>query len=216
MLEASIDAARGRAGVLWLALAAVSTTAAPAHAQGKVETIGAFKAAGASPSVAGALEASGYRVLLTDGTPSCEIWLRKDNPGLVPSALVGVVTLLKNTNDFRGQPVKAGSYTLRYAVMPSDGNHMGASPTPDFLVLTPLPDDADAAAMPEFATLMKMSARTIGANHPAALNLAAAAAPSEYPAVARDEHGHEVFHVKLKTARGEQPIALVVKGQAEQ
>jgi hypothetical protein len=199
-----------------LALAVAPASASLALAQGKVEATPAFKAAGASPSVSGALEASGYRVLLTDGTPACEIWLRKDGPGLVPSALVGVVTLLKNTNDFRGQPVKAGSYTLRYAVMPSDGNHMGASPTPDFLLLTPLSDDADAAAMPEFPALIKMSARTIGANHPAGLNLAAAAAPREYPAVAKDEHGHEVFHVKLKTSKGEQPIALVVKGQAEQ
>jgi hypothetical protein len=205
-----------RTGILIASLAVVHAAAWPALAQGRVETIGAFKAAGASPSVTGALEPSGYRVVLADGTPACEIWLRKDNPGLVPSALVGVLTLPRSTNDFRGQPVKAGSYTLRYAVMPSDGNHMGASPTPDFLLLTPLPDDADAAALPEFAALMKMSARTIGANHPAGLNLAAAAAPKEYPAVAKDEHGHEVFHVKLRTARGEQAIALVVKGQAEQ
>jgi hypothetical protein len=200
----------------WLVLVVVFAGATLARAQGRVETIGAFKAAGASPSVVVALEASGYRVLLADGTPACEVWLRKDLPGLVPSAFVGVVTLPKNTNDFRGQTVKAGSYTLRYAQMPSDGNHMGASPTPDFLLLTPLADDADAAALPEFAALMKMSARTIGANHPAGLNLAAAAAPKVYPAVAKDEHGHEVFHVKLKTARGEQAIALVVKGQAEQ
>jgi hypothetical protein len=93
---------------------------------------------------------------------------------------------------------------------------MGASPTPDFLLLSPLADDQDAAALPDFTALVKMSARTIGANHPAALNLAAAAPPKEYPAVAKDEYGHEVFHVKLRTAKGEQPIGLVVKGQAQQ
>jgi hypothetical protein len=163
-----------------------------------------------------ALEPSGYRILLADGAVACEIWLRKDLPGLQPSVLVGVLSLPQNTNDFRGLPVKAGSYTLRYALMPSDGNHMGASPTPDFLLLTPLAEDTDAAALPDFTALVKMSARTIGANHPAALNLAAVAERKDYPAVAKDEYGHEVFHVKLRTAQGERPIGLVVKGQAEQ
>jgi hypothetical protein len=204
-----------RTGILIASLAAAQAMAMSAHAQGRVETIGAFTGP-ASPSVKDALEPGGRRVLLADGTEACEIWLRKDLPGLAPSALVGVISLPKDTNDFRGLPVKAGSYTLRYAQMPSDGNHMGAAPTTDFLLLTPLADDQDAAALPDFTALVKMSARTVGANHPAALNLAAAAAPKDYPAVAKDEYGHEVLHVKLKTARGEQPIALVVKGQAEQ
>jgi hypothetical protein len=204
-----------RSRILLLSLAVAQAAAASAYAQGKVETISAFTGQ-ASPSVMGVLDPSGFRVLLADGTEACEIWLRRDLPGLVPSVLVGVISLPKDTNDFRGLPVKAGSYTLRYAQMPSDGNHMGASPTPDFLLLTPLADDRDAAAQPEFTALVKMSARTVGANHPAALNLAAAAAPKDYPAVAKDEYGHEVFHVRLKTAQGEQPIALVVKGQAEQ
>ena len=178
-----------------------------------MDTIGAFTGP-AAPSVAGALEPGGYRVLLADGSVACEVWFRKDLPGLLPSALVGVVSFPQKTNDFRGQPVKAGSYTLRYAQMPGDGNHMGVAPTTDFLLLTPLADDTDAAALPEFTALTKMSARTIGANHPAALNLAAATS-KDYPAVAKDEYGHEVFHVRLKTAQGERPIALVVKGQAE-
>ena len=204
-----------RKGLLLLGLALVQAMAIPAHAQGKVETIGAFTGP-AAPSVMGALEPGGSRVRLADGTVACEIWFRKDLPGLLPSALVGVLSFPQKTNDFRGQPVKAGSYTLRYAQMPSDGNHMGVSPTTDFLLLTPLADDTDAAALPEFTALSKMSAKTIGANHPAALNLAAVAERKDYPAVAKDEYGHEIFHVRLKTAQGEHPIALVVKGQAEQ
>ncbi len=198
-----------------LGLAVVPAMAAPAHAQGKVETIGAFTGK-AAPSVMGALEPGGYRIQLADGTVACEIWLRKDLPGLVPSALVGVVSFPQKTNDFRGQPVKAGFYTLRYAQMPSDGNHLGVAPTTDFLLLAPLADDTDAAALPEFTALTKMSAKTIGANHPAALNLAAVTERKDYPAVAKDEYGHEVFHLRLKTAQGERPIGLVVKGQAEQ
>jgi hypothetical protein len=204
-----------RTPLLTLALALAQGMATPAHAQGKVESIGAFTGP-ASPSVMAALEPGGYRIRLADGTVACEIWFRKDLPGLQPSVLVGVVSLPQKTNDFRGLPVKAGSYTLRYASMPSDGNHMGAAPTPDFLLLTPLAEDADAAALPDFTALTKMSAKTVGGNHPAALNLAAVTERKDYPAVAKDESGHEVFHVRLKTAQGERPIGLVVKGQAEQ
>ena len=203
---------RERLALLGLAVALAAAT--PVHAQGKVETVAAFTGK-AAPSVASALEPSGYRVRLADGTVACEIWLRKDLPGLVPSALVGVLTFPQKSNDFRGQPVPAGSYTLRYAVMPGDGNHMGVAPTTEFLLLTPLADDTDAAALPDFATLSKMSAKTIGANHPAPLNLAAVGERKDYPAVAKDEYGHEVFCVKLKTAQGERPIGLVVKGQYE-
>jgi hypothetical protein len=204
-----------RTPLLTLALALAQGMATPAHAQGKVESIGAFTGP-ASPSVMAALEPGGYRIRLADGTVACEIWFRKDLPGLQPPVLVGVVSLPQKTNDFRGLPVKAGSYTLRYASMPSDGNHMGAAPTPDFLLLTPLAEDADAAALPDFTALTKMSAKTVGGNHPAALNLAAVTERKDYPAVAKDESGHEVFHVRLKTAQGERPIGLVVKGQAEQ
>jgi len=204
-----------RTPLLTLALALAYAMAMPALAQGKVETTAAFTGP-AAPSVMGALEPAGYRVQLADGTVACEIWFRKDLPGLQPSALVGVVSLPQKTNDFRGLPVKAGSYTLRYALMPSDGNHMGASPTSDFLLLTPLAEDKDAAALPDFTVLTKMSAKTVGGNHPAALNLAAVTERKDYPAVAKDEYGHEVFHVRLKTAQGERPIGLVVKGQAEQ
>ena len=200
---------RATAAFLVCLLATAAATAA--RADGNVETIGAFTGP-ASPSVQGVLQPSGYRVTL-DGSVVAEVWLRKDAPGLVPSALVGVVTFPKDTSDFRGQAVKAGSYTMRYAQMPSDGNHLGAAPTTDFLLLSPLADDTDAAAQPDSAALTKMSAKTVGLNHPAGLNLAAGGEPEKYPAVATNEDGHEVLHVKLETAKGGQPIALVVKGQ---
>lgn len=188
--------------------------ASSAVADGKAEATGPFGGP-ASASVKGALEAAGYRVSLADGSVACEIWFRKDGPGLQASALVGVLTFPKNTTDFRGQAIKAGSYTLRYAQMPSDGNHLGAAPTTDFLLLVPLADDQDAAAQPDFGGLMTLSGKAAGLNHPAPLNLAAVGDRGDYPAVAKNEYGHEVFYVKVKTAKGELPIGLVVKGQTD-
>ena len=79
----------------------------------------------------------------------------------------------------------------------------------------PLADDQDAAAQPDFNGLMKLSAKAAGLNHPAPLNLAPVGDRKDDLAVAKNDYGHEVFYVKVKTAKGEVPIGLVVKGQTD-
>ena len=72
----------------------------------------------------------------------CEIWFRAaiptqtgrnvegaNFPELSSSEFVGVVTFPKQVSDFRGQPIKPGSYGLRYELLPNDGNHMGVART---------------------------------------------------------------------------------------
>lgn len=199
---------------LALALIVASGPAASAAA-GKAEKIGAF--AGTAPDwVKTALEPQGYRVTLSDGTVANEVWFRKDVPGLTTGAFVGVITFPKDGKDFRGQDVKAGSYTLRFAKIPEDGDHMGASPTPTFLLLIPTAEDAQAGDDLTFKEVTKLSAKTSGTNHPSPMNLADTSAQKEFPAVASNSMGHEVFFVKLKTTAGaEVPLGLVVKGRTE-
>jgi hypothetical protein len=197
---------------------------------GKLEQIGVFSGEGASESVKGALEEKGYRVVLDDGTPFCDLWLRKavptsartDVPGAIytefaESTVLGVISFPKPTTDFRGQAIKAGSYTMRYSLHPTDGNHLGISPYRDFIILVPIGSDPDVNAMIKFQDLMKLSAKTSGSNHPAPLSLVAAEGVNNVPAITQNDHGHAVFAAKLKTASGaELPIAFVVKGIAEQ
>lgn len=187
----------------------------PAHAAGKVERIGAFT--GAGPDwIKQSLEPQGYHVTLSSGAVVGDVWFRRDFPGLTPSAFVGVITFPTDTTDFRAQEVKAGSYALRYGQMPSDGNHLGAAPTSDFLLLIRLADDSAPADDLTFNKLVKMSAKAVGSNHPSPLYLADVSAQKEFPAVATNSLGHEVFFVKLKKAGGaEVPIGLVVKGRTE-
>jgi hypothetical protein len=197
---------------------------------GKLEQIGAFSGEGASESVKGSLEEKGFRISLADGAPYCDIWLRKtvptrakaDVPGAIytelpDSAVIGVVSFPKPTTDFRGQAVKAGSYTLRYSLHPTDGNHMGISPYRDFLLMVPVALDQDVNAQIKFEELSKLSAKTGGTNHAAPLSLVSADAVGSIPGISQNDHGHVVFAAKLKTASGaEMPIAFIIKGVAEQ
>jgi hypothetical protein len=196
---------------------------------GKVEPLGAFTDAAASDSVKKALEDKGQRILLPDGTVVCEIWFRKTLPthpktdvsGAIynqinDSAVIAVVTFPKPATDFRGQDIKPGAYTLRYALHPVDGNHMGISPYRDFILLTPVAEDQNVEAQFKFEELVKLSAKTTGTKHPAMWSLVSADAKT-FPSLSENEHSHLVLTAKVKTSAGaELPIAFVVKGQAEQ
>jgi hypothetical protein len=195
---------------------------------GKIEAIGAFSDQGASESVRKVLEPKGSRVTLSDGSVGCDIWLRSgvpagktEAPGAIytmlgESSLIGVITFPKATSDFRGQSVKAGTYTMRYALHPSDGNHLGISPVRDFLVLIPVSVDQNADAQYKFEELVKMSAKASGTNHPAVISLLPPESKAA-PTLVENEHGHVIFVTRIKSQSGaDLPIAFVVKGVAEQ
>ena len=195
----------------------------------KVESIDAFADPAAADSIKGALEPKGYRVSTKDGA-LCDIWLRSGVPSqaksdvsaalyteIADSALVGVIVIPKQTKDYRGQQLKPGAYTMRYAIHPIDGNHMGISPNRDFLLLTPVSVDVDPNARFTFVELTKMSTKTNGTNHAAPLSLVSPETPKEYPAAAEDDGGHIILTAKLKLQSGaSMPIAIIVKGTAEQ
>jgi len=191
---------------------AVSATLVRADG-GKVERIGPCTGP-VSDAVKQVLDAQGYRVTLSDG--AVDVWLRKDQPALDPSALVGVATFPAARGDFRRQTIKAGTYTLRYARMPADGNHMGAAPTSDFLLLLRAADDPDPTTNLTWEKITELSKNAALTNHPAPLNLADVSSQKEFPALATNGLGHEVFFVKLKTKDGaERPLGIVLKGRTE-
>jgi hypothetical protein len=190
---------------------------------GKVEPIGPLD----NEVFSKALAANGYRISLGNDL-YCEVWFRATVPAgktdatgavyttLPEGVLIGVIRFPKAVNDFRGQPVAAGVYTLRYAVHPTDGNHMGISPIRDFLLLVPIAADTNPGALIKFDELVKLSAKAAGTNHPASLSMAMPDASAAAPSITTNEHNHTVFAAKVKTASGEIPIAFVVKGVAEQ
>ena len=98
-------------------------------------------------------------------------WWVADLPGAswadVPDGtLVGAVKLGADTRDIRGRMMKAGVYTLRYAVQPKTDDHFGVSPFRNFLLLSTAAADKDPAARDHDATV-ELSAQTLGGKHPA-------------------------------------------------
>jgi hypothetical protein len=207
--------------VSWLAFCALLLASTVALAAPKVETIGACTESSVPDAVKKALAPQGYRVTLADGS-AVEVWPRAEvsagakaredaTYNFSPSTFVGVIHFEKNTRDYRGDAIQPGFYNLRYELQPNDGDHLGTSPTPDFLLLTPAASDTDLDHKFEFKELVDLSRQVTGKKHPAPLNLVPAEA-KELPSVTTDADDHTILFFKVKTQSGELPVGLVVKG----
>ena len=197
-------------------------------ADGKLEPTGVYADPGASDALKKSLEPKGWRISLADGA-YCDIWLRAAVPGgktdaagavytwIGDSTLLGVITFARATTDFRGQSIKPGSYTIRYAVHPTDGNHMGISPIRDFLVMLPVAADPNPDAPFKFEELTKMSTKVTGTTHPGILSLIQSASAPAAPKLDTDDYNRMAFSAAIKNQSGAaMPISFVVKGHAEQ
>ena len=115
---------------------------------------------GVSPAIAQVLQKDGAKVS-NAGAAYCSIWFRTDKPTggkpaeenqtlttLNPGTLLGVIRFDAKGQDRRGQGMKPGVYTLRYGLIPINGDHQGAAPQRDFVVMIPAALDTDLAAAP--------------------------------------------------------------------
>lgn len=192
----------------------------------KVESTGALTAASVSEAMRGALDAKGVRVVSSDGKPLCEIWFRKEIPTVkaeVPNAnfgqipegtFVGVINFPAGTSDFRGQAIKAGHYTLRYGLILNDGNHLGVSSYRDFVLLGPVAEDKDTAAL-SFDEMVKLSRIAAGGSHPSPWNLLPVTSDEGLPKIVKNDVEHIILEVKVTTKSGPLAIGLVVVGKTE-
>jgi hypothetical protein len=183
------------------------------------------------PAVRDALSSTGIRVTGPGGL-LCDIWLGKAVPGkanalqslgvvypqLAQGTLVGAIRFPNSVKDYRKQLIKAGVYTLRYALLPENGNHMGVAPQRDFVLASPASADQDAATLTIDQT-MALSRKATGSNHPSVWSLAPAEEhPKSLPSVFHLDDGDlwlVEFPLVLQGASGSPlPMALVVLGSA--
>ncbi|MCI0642270.1 MAG: hypothetical protein L0Y72_11540 [Gemmataceae bacterium] len=169
------------------------------------------------------------------GKTLCELWFRKEIPAdatpeqikngltyreIKQSEVLGAVKFEQDYRDYRKQKVKAGSYTLRLAYQPMDGDHTGASEHLDFLAVI----DASKDTKPEIMDakhLSEVSAKSIGTGHPGVFMLFPHTKPGAKPALAAMPKEHWVVQTKGEIVVGGKStgtslgIALTLVGAAE-
>ena len=106
-------------------------------------------------------------------------------------ALVGAVRLAKAMTDIRGVPVKPGVYTLRFALQPQNGDHMGVSPFRAVPAGRPRRRRPDARTPVGFKGAVALAKKTVGKSHPAALSLDPPSTDRPPGAVVTNDDGHK-------------------------
>ncbi len=203
----------------------VCLLALPAAAQYTLESAGPCAAETVSAAMKSALEGGGHRVKDPGGEVLAEAWLAKSMPtdnsaekprgsdftSLAVHGFMGVIRFAKSGADFRGQPIAAGVYTMRFGLQPEDGDHAGASPRRDHLLLVPAAADTDPAARPVFDDMVAMSRKASGTAHPQVLFLMAPESGAKFPGL-HASHGRQVLTVKA----GSVELGITVVGKAEE
>ncbi len=201
--------------------------AVPAAADFKLEK-GAAAPDGIPAALKELVQAQGVRVLNDAGAPYAEIWLHKAlageskapgadviYAGIPEGRFLGVWRFVAAGSDFRGQQIKPGFYSMRYALIPNDGNHLGASQYRDFVLLVPAAADQNPAGTLKFEEIVLLSRKASGTGHPAVFPLVTPESASE-PALAKHDNNW-ILKAKLGTKSGAGlPVAITVFGRAEQ
>jgi hypothetical protein len=174
-----------------------------------------------APAIASALDPNGTKVTKADGTAVLEVWFRKTAPSgpkssgdaiALPSipvgTFLGVLKFEGKGEDRRGQSIQPGVYTLRYVLMPTNGDHLGAAPQRDFAAMVPAADDKDPSSTPDLDATVKMSTKASGSAHPAVLSLSSGSGTAGFT----KEGDHDWT---LNTKIGDLPVAIILLGRVE-
>jgi hypothetical protein len=163
-----------------------------------------------------------------------ELWFRKEVPAeatpeqvknglgyrdLKETTVFGAVRFAQTWSDYRKQTIKPGVYTLRLGFQPMDGDHMGTSPYPDFLLVSAAAEDKIAGTL-EPKALQERSIKTMGTSHPGVLMLFPNNQPGAAPELAAKDNNHLVLNTKVGISVGgknvgSMGIGLTMVGHAD-
>jgi hypothetical protein len=185
---------------------------------------------GVSDTLKALVQPQAYRIVSDQGVVWCEVWIRKEianlnkpaspeakYPALHLGELVGLMKFSSPGSDYRGQAIKPGTYTMRYCTILQDGNHLGAAPIQDFVLLVPASEDTkEPDAVLTTPEVVAMSRKASGTNHPAVINMALPPPASGSAALEKDDLDHWVLKVKTQSnPAADLPLGIVVVGHAE-
>jgi len=149
--------------------------------------------------------------LLDAGKPVYEFWFAAEIPlqskpasigkaldALKQSALLGAVAVARDGRDYRDDELHAGIYTMRFALQPQDGNHLGTSEFNYFAVLTPAKIDNKLDGISDYKELVKASSKETSTDHPVILSLRPASSDQgDLPQLTTPAPDHKSVRVKV-------------------
>ena len=217
----------GLAALCWV-VSGLSVGLAGERVEGyRVEAIGPAADSSVAESIRAALSPSGIRVLDGGGSTICEIWLRQEISAsaeevsgaffskIGEGTFVGLVHFPKNAGDFRGQGLTAGWYTMRYAMILQDGNHLGVSPSRDFLLFSRVSEDSDPSQALTINELYQKSRAAAGTGHPSSWSLAFPTEEKGLPRVVTNHEEHVILEMQLPTTGAPTAVGMIIIGKTE-
>jgi hypothetical protein len=147
-----------------------------------------------------------------EGAPIYKFWFREEIPigsqsGSSPDAslralregtLLGVVSVLQSQRDYRDDTISKGVYTLRYALQPQDGNHLGTAHYPYFAVLVPANSDDKLDGLTTYSAVVKASSRHTATGHPVNISLRPPGeTPTNSPELTEPAPHHKAVRLQL-------------------
>jgi hypothetical protein len=204
---------RTLAAIALLALAA-HTSAADAKLTVKVDEAAPPKEL--AESVRALLSNKAMNVVDEKGKLICTLWPAKSLDAKATAAqakaglkyshieettIAGAVKFAETWVDYRKQKVKPGVYTLRMAMQPMDGDHMGTAPYNEFFLLLPAAEDKKAELL-DVDTMHELSAKSTTRKHPAMMLLFPNKAPPDTPVAEAKPKDHVVLSFAIPVAAG--------------
>jgi len=128
------------------------------------------------------------------------------------SALLGVVAVGSDTRDYKDAELFAGVYTMRFALQPQDGNHLGTAEFNYFAVLVPSKKDVKPDGITDYKALVRASRAGTPSDHPVILSLRpVSSVQGDTPKLNEPapEHKSVVLKIPARVAGGEQTTLLL-------
>jgi len=162
--------------------------------------------------------------LLDGNKPAFEFWLVSELPlasksgGLAKAldtvgsaTLLGAVSLPTQRRDYRDDPLPSGVHTMRLALQPQDGNHLGTAEFSWFAVLVPAALDPKPDAITDYKSLVKASTKLTVTEHPVVLSLRPATEEGAAPKLFTPAEEHKSLRVSIPARVGgkEEKTSLV-------
>jgi hypothetical protein len=181
-------------------------------------------------SIRGVLEPKAIQVLDAD-KPRLQFWLRKEIPlqskpessakaldAIKQATLLGVVSVPAHYQDYRDDAIPAGVYTMRFALQPQDGNHLGTAEFSYFAVLTPAKLDSKLDGIADYKQLVKASSKETSTDHPVIVSLRPPSSEAgESPKLVEPAAEHKSILLKIPGKAGAEmaqvAFEIVVEGK---